>query len=839
MWWRSPKVVVRSANQKVVGRSANQANIAPRTTNQRWIADRSTQPSGIAERSTTLVTIGLLSIAAISFGQDTKQESAVPPANEAPATVTAPPTPEVPPAVESVPSPWDVLRTDPRLAEPRSLDSFFPFAVPASLEAWEARKAMLQDRLRTVLGLYPEPPRTPLHAVISEPLILDGYSVAKVRFESMPGFYVTGSLYRPLPKEADPDSPVERRPAVLSPHGHWLRGRFMYASDEEVQRQMDAGAETHECAARSPLQARCVHLARMGCVVFHHDMLGNADSVQLSESLVHGFSKQRPHLEAADAYGLYSVRAESHFQSIMGLQTWNTIRSLDFLETLEDVDPYRIAVTGASGGGTQTFIAGALDPRPAISFPAVMVGTAMQGGCTCENCSLLRVETGNVEFAAMFAPRPQGLTAADDWTKDMATLGFPELQQLYDLYGVKDQVELTSRLEFGHNYNQFGRRAMYSLIARNFGLADFPETPFQVLRDAEMSWFVPADSTEPAENAQPSEPGFQPETGEVFEVKLLQYWRSISQNYWTKLQDDIIANQADSTGQLSQWRTRLRGLYLGSDYQIPTNLEWLPISPAQPSDASNRWQRAEWVLIDKDRQTMVPVTTLEVAGRPDTPPPQATHLCLYVGNAAEGLFDATGQPHAWVLERLAAGQRMVAVDLLGQGRFVSQGQFKLDDRWKMTKRESAGYVLGYNLPLVSHRAQDILQVLTSILPPQADPSEPQVLEVVAEGDGVPALSVATLAWDQWLGSKSAVEQTGESQPRLQRIELRGGQFRFVDVPSLRDANFLPGAAVVGDLPGLWTLNRVPHVHVDGTNDDWTRCNQVRAALGAPKLSLQP
>ena len=90
----------------------------------------------------------------------------------------------------------------------------------------------------------------------------------------------------------------------------------------------------------------------------------------------------------------------------MGLQTWNSIRALDFLLGLPDVDPSAIGVTGASGGGTQTFILGAVDDRPAVAFPAVMVSTAMQGGCVCENCSYLRVGTGNIELAGLFAPKP-------------------------------------------------------------------------------------------------------------------------------------------------------------------------------------------------------------------------------------------------------------------------------------------------------------------------------------------------------------------------------------------------------------------------------------------------
>jgi hypothetical protein len=739
---------------------------------------------------------------------------------------------------------WELLREDPRLAAPRSLDSYFPWTVPASLEAWEQRKLVLQDRLRTVLGLNPEPPRTPLNTVISEPLVLDGYSVAKVRFESMPGFYVTGSLYRPLPAadadaKTDTETQPERRPAVLCPHGHWSRGRFMYAGDAEVKRELDSGAETHECAARSPLQARCVHLARMGCVVFHYDMLGNADSVQIPAGIAHGYSNRRPHLEALDGFGLYSVPAESYFHSIMGLQTWNTIRSLDFLETLADVDPHRIAVTGASGGGTQTFIVGALDPRPAVSFPAVMVGTAMQGGCVCENCSLLRVESGNVEFAAMFAPRPQGLTAADDWTKEMPTKGFPELQQLYDMYGVKDQVELTSRLEFGHNYNQFGRRAMYSLIARNFGLEDVPELPFRVLRDQDMSWFAADDAAEAKADPPGKEPKFQPETGEAFEIKLLQWWKSVAQDSWTKLQDDIVVAGADTDGQLAQWRTRLRDLYLGTGYQLPSNLEWRPMAAAEGVGEGGRWQKSEWLLVDRDRGTMVPIVFLETAGTTATLPAQAAQLCVYVGNAAEGIFAADGQPQAWVVDRLEDGQKILTLDMLGQGRFVSQAKFNMDDRWQHTRRESAGYVLGYNLPLLGQRAQDILQVLAAVVPATTVANPLEVLDVVAEGDGVPALSVATLASDVWADGRAMNPQGGESLPRRTRIELRGGQFRFVEVETLRDANFLPGAALVGDLPGFWSLNRIPNVTIIGANKDWERSNQVRSAIGAPVLVLLP
>src|SRR3954464_12086247 len=154
----------------------------------------------------------------------------------------------------------------------------------------------------------------------------------------------------------------------------------------------------------------------------------------------------------------------------MGLQTWNAVRSLDFLLSLPEVDPTRVAMTGASGGGTQTMLLAAIDPRITLSFPAVMVSTAMQGGCTCENASLLRVNTGNVEFAGLFAPKPQGMTTADDWTRELSTKGFPELKQLYATLGAPEDVMLQRGEHFPHNYNAVSRSAFYTWLNRHFKL---------------------------------------------------------------------------------------------------------------------------------------------------------------------------------------------------------------------------------------------------------------------------------------------------------------------------------------------------------------------------------
>jgi dienelactone hydrolase len=355
------------------------------------------------------------------------------------------------------------LPNDIRLEPLKDLDGYFPFTPPKSKAEWEKRAERVRRQILVSQGLWPMPTKTPLNAVIHGKSDRGDYTVEKVYFESAPGFFVTGNLYRP--KQV-----TGKAPGVLFAHGHWTDTRLSESNEAELRREIADGEERFEQGGRSRFQSLCVQLARMGCVVWQWDMLGNSDSQQFSMGLVHGFAKQRPDMNTVENWGLFSPQAEAHLQSAMGLQTWNSIRSLDFLLSLPEVDPSRIAMTGASGGGTQTMLLAAIDPRVALSFPAVMVSTAMQGGCTCENACLLRVNTSNVEFAGLFAPKPQGMTCANDWTKEMSSKGFPELKQLYTLLGAPNNVTLKRGEHFPHNYNVVARSAFYSWLNRHFKL---------------------------------------------------------------------------------------------------------------------------------------------------------------------------------------------------------------------------------------------------------------------------------------------------------------------------------------------------------------------------------
>ena len=344
---------------------------------------------------------------------------------------------------------------DARLDPPRTTnDDYHPWSPPLTLAEWEVEKQRIRERVLVSAGLWPMPERTPLNAVVHGKLDRGDHTIEKVFFASRPGLYVTGNLYRP--KTPGPHA------AVLSPHGHAANGRFLDYSEAERKRLIETGAETEESASRSKIQARCVHLARMGAVVFQYDMVGYADS-------------PLPHRT-----GMNDARAALWLNNKLGLQLWNAVRALDFLEGLPDVDPARIGVTGASGGGTQTMLLGAVDDRPAAFVPAVMVSTGMQGGCQCENAAHLRIGLNNVALAAAAAPKPYLMIAADDWTIDLPTRGLPEMKWVWGLYDRAGDVDGVLLAQFPHNFNRPSRRAMYEWFGKHLGLeGPQEERPFE------------------------------------------------------------------------------------------------------------------------------------------------------------------------------------------------------------------------------------------------------------------------------------------------------------------------------------------------------------------------
>jgi dienelactone hydrolase len=306
---------------------------------------------------------------------------------------------------------------DERIREARYTRSPFEFPEYRTKEEWEARRAGIRREILVSAGLWPMPERCPLNVKVVDKLDRNGYTIEKLYMETWPGVYFPGTLYRPKGKTGP-------FPAIINPHGHGELGRMM-----------------------DIVQIRCANFALQGYIAFSYNMIGYIDNDQMD----HNFQ--------SDPAYLWSV-------SVGGLQLWNSIRALDFITSLPEVDVDRVACTGCSGGGSQTFLVTAVDDRVKAAAPVCMVSSFFQGGCICENAPGLRLDTYNVEIAACAAPRPQILVAATgDWTDLTPEVEYPDVLSVYRLSGHEDKLSYYYQ-DAGHNYNENSREAVYKWFGR-------------------------------------------------------------------------------------------------------------------------------------------------------------------------------------------------------------------------------------------------------------------------------------------------------------------------------------------------------------------------------------
>jgi hypothetical protein len=307
-------------------------------------------------------------------------------------------------------------------------------------EAWEARKAIIRQGILSTAGLWPLPAKTPLNPVVHGRREYKGYAVENVSFESIPGFYVSGNLYSPLPLP-------KAVPVALLPHGHFKLGR-----------------------CEPDLQHLAATIARMGAYAFAYDMVGYNDSKQVAHENPRAFQ----------------------------MQLWDSIRALDFALALPGADQSRVGVSGASGGGTQTFMLAAVDDRVTAMAPVVMVASYFFGGCVCESGMPVHkgdgYKTNNAEIAAMAAPRPQLLVSIGrDWSRFEPVQEYPFMQHHYGLYGATGNLEQFHIPDEKHNYGPTKRAPVFTFFAKHFHLATGG------VKNADGTWDTDGNVVEPEE----------------------------------------------------------------------------------------------------------------------------------------------------------------------------------------------------------------------------------------------------------------------------------------------------------------------------------------------------
>ncbi len=520
----------------------------------------------------------------------------------------------------------------------------------------------------------------------------------------------------------------------------------------------------------------------MGCVVFQYDMVGYADSLQLS----HKGLGVRAHMSTPEHWGFSSPQAELHLQSLMGLQTWNSVRSLDFLLSLPDVDPERVAVEGHSGGGTQVFILAAIDDRPRVLFPAVMVSTGMQGGCLCENASHLRIGAGNVDIAALAAPRPLGMTGANDWTLEIEEKGLPDLQNLYALLGAEGLVAARAFPQFGHNYNSVSRTVMYDWLNRHLGLG-FSEPVLE--RD-----YLPLSREEasPWDAEHPAPHGDQ--VGDAHERDVLEWMTRDAEGQLEQL-DPVDAPHLD------RFREVVGGAFdviLGRRLDDVGEVSFEPTKTRPIEGGTLRLG----LLRHEDQGEELPAAVFEPSGERN----QETVIWVHE-DGWRGLLDENAQPVNDVRRLLRAGFAVAGVDLLLQGELRNPILDPAIGRTRARRvcradcsqgwHRAGVFTFGYNPALFARRVHDVLTAIHHF-----------------QGDGgrVTLVGLGRVAGPLVAAARA---QSGEA---LARVAVDTGGFRFGALERLDDPMLLPGAAKYLDLPGLLALGTGGELWLGGEGD---------------------
>ncbi|MGE5293885.1 MAG: alpha/beta hydrolase, partial [Solirubrobacterales bacterium] len=198
-----------------------------------------------------------------------------------------------------------------------------------TLEDWQAKRVVYKQQLLEMLGLDPFPEKTPLNAVVTGTVDQEKFTVENLQFQSMPGLYVTANLY--VPKNLNKPAP-----AILYVCGHGEVKKDNISYGNKV-------AYHHHGA----------WFARNGyvCLVI--------DTLQLGEiqGIHHGTYR----------YDMWWWNCRGY--TAAGVEAWNCIRALDYLQTRKEVDASRIGVTGRSGGGAYSWWIAAIDERIKAAVP--------------------------------------------------------------------------------------------------------------------------------------------------------------------------------------------------------------------------------------------------------------------------------------------------------------------------------------------------------------------------------------------------------------------------------------------------------------------------------------
>lgn len=550
-------------------------------------------------------------------------------------------------------------------------------AAPETADEWRARREEIHAALERAWGGFPDTgcPLEP-KKLGEEPR--DGYRFEKWIFQTLPGVWMTAFAYVP-----DGTGPF---PAILQVHGHW------------------------KGAKQDPVvQSRCIGAAKLGFFVLAVDAFG-AGERGLGEKL------GEYHGEMAGAT-LFPIG-----RPLSGIQVYENMRAVEYLQSRPEVDGTKIGVTGASGGGNQTMYAGAFDDRFGAVVPCCSVGT-YDSYLTTACCMCEVVPTGlaiTEEWGVLSLVAPRGLMIISA-TKDAFQFSVGEAQKslafaqpVFELTGRPEQLK-HAIFDWHHDYSQPMRESMYGWMTLQLkGQGDgapIPEPPLDV-QDPERIRCFPNDT-------RPDDWLTLPQYAAREGRALLAKWKAPQFRYeWSARADELRITLVDTT---------FGGLPRASDLNV------------RKLDDTTLQSAVKWTFSPEPGIDLM--AKCELAK--DESPRTAVLLNLHGADAARN------SPLAGELR--ADGWNLVTLDLRATGDLA----WPNDTIMRAPDHNSAQWAMWIGRPLLGQWTNDVLRLLETL--PEVLGKDSVPATVIGQGPaGLVALCAAAVDDRQRIAQAAAV-----------------------------------------------------------------------------------
>jgi hypothetical protein len=374
----------------------------------------------------------------------------------------------------------------------------------------------------------------------------------------------------------------------------------------------------------------------------------------------------------------------------------------------------------------------------------------MQGGCICENCSYLRIGTGNVEIAGLFAPKPLGMSYANDWTREMEAKGLPELKALYKLYGAEDNV-MGKHFAFDHNYNQVSRELMYTWFNKHLHLG--------WTEPVEEKLFVPVPPQElsvfDAEHPRPADA-----TGAE---GVRKWFREQSEKQMAALFPKDASTSAEFHKVVGVALREMVG-------RFPTQ-EQIKIHMPPKESKFGEYTLHQAIFGHTGEGDRIPSVGL-------VPKDFAGAVAIWVHPQGKASLFENAQVAPAVKALLDQKIAVMAPDVLMTGEQAGTP--------RAIEKRYAGYTFGYNRPLIAEQVRDV------------------VTAVALAKYGIKAERVYLIGWDKM--GPAAIMARAVCGPLVARCVADMAHSRFDTIERTDDPKLLPGALKYGGLPAFAALN---------------------------------